>query len=509
LKKSSATLLTTLCLVSLLAGCTKPEKTSTSTTKTDTEAGTAVKTSTDSTTATTDAAEKKDDTTVAADAGSTATTPADSSAVSKTAATTAAPGSAAVNAPKVAVNLNKLDGKLVICTVAGDPITVNEYRNMLTMQQIQMQANSAVDAGLRMSLLQQAKKAGMTLSPDEKARLLTAAKAQEKNLAQALKANHITEKQFEDQIYDAGLVMKAINTVVEQGILSQLVSRELLVKASRSAGLEKTATSAVAAVKKTPNFENLRKQTGMTADALNAELVKGELAKLQIAKLQKKIAISPGEVRNFYDQNKKQLAHGERIRLATILVACPEKDKPGVQSVRTQVQKAFPKLQGKDLDQAVTQATINQQNKALILLGEAQGSGANFAKIANEKSDDMNARVHKTGGDMGWQAKENLQPALVESVWKMKSGSVLPKLVKTDDGFMIIKVTAHEPAGTLALKDVEPLIKNKLAQDKLSSTVNSWIADQQKTYRIEFTPSFISAAQGKSQTAQANAPQAH
>lgn len=484
MRKSSVALLSTLAVLGLLTGCSKADQKSTTSTKTETSTSatsTDTSTSSDSANKAADTAENKD--------GDTSTANKD-----------AAGAPAKAGAPRQ-VNLSTLPQDLVMVTVAGNPIRVRDYQRMLKLNTAQMQLNLVADPVMRASLLEQAKKAGMKLTADEKSRLISAElAARKKTLPQVLKEAKITEKQFDDQISDAGLMMKAANTAVEQQLLSQLVSRELLCKASQSAGLNSSAVSSVSALsKKTNNFAELKRQTGLGQDELREELVKAELAKLQISKLQKNISVSDKDIQAFYDANKKQLSHPERIRLATIVIACPDADVPqaGILSVRAQVMKANPKLKGKELDDTVAALTQRQQNNALILLGEAKASNTDFAKLANKNSADMNAQKNHSGGDMGWKTKQELVKPLVDAVWALKPGTVLPRLVKTQEGFLIIKVTGHEPSGPLALKDVQPLIKAKLTQDKLGAVVSRWIQDQQKTYRIEFTPRFQTIASGQ------------
>lgn len=376
------------------------------------------------------------------------------------------------------------------------------------LQKTQMQANIAVDPALRMTLLEEAKKQGLTLTGDEKSKLLAAAKGAHKgDMAQFLKEQHLTQQQFDDQVFDAGLIMKAANATTESNLLPQLVSRELLCKAAKSQpGFEKEAVDTYAKMNKQSAFGELRKQTGLSQDDLRAELVKGELAKLEMEKIGKKVTVSDREIKNFYEANKKQLQHPERVRLSSILVACPEQDIGPVKSVRAQVQQANPKLTGKDLDATVAQVITQQQNKALILLGEAKAKNADFAKLANENSDDLSARIKKTGGDMGWQTKQSLVPQFVDAIWGLKPGTVLEKVVKTNEGFRIMKVTGHEPAGTMPLKDVREPIVAKLKQDKLAQAVNQFVAEQQHIYRIDFSPSFLQKVQGSQPTKAAAAP---
>src|SRR5262245_16026426 len=131
-KKKSASLLSTVLLVSMLAGCSKAPDKSTAD------------------------GDKKDKTDVAADAAkdSSATTdPAKTDAASSDRATgeaaktdEAAASDATVDVagagslrPQVKIGLNALPADLVICTVSSSPISEADYRRMMKIQQVQLQ----------------------------------------------------------------------------------------------------------------------------------------------------------------------------------------------------------------------------------------------------------------------------------------------------------------------------------------------------------------------------------
>jgi hypothetical protein len=467
--KSSVALISTALLVSLLGACTKADHR--------------------------DGGSQKDAATTTTTDGTKTATAASTSTNTSTAAGGDKTASSAGTLPgQIRVNLNDLPDDMVICTVGDTPITVGDYRHMQKLQQAQLQQQIINDAMVRMSLSEQAKQRHLSLTPEEKTKLIETAKAQHKDFVAFLKEKNMTEADFDKEVEEAGLEFKMANITLEEQLLPQLVSREIMAKASEKAGLSKNAISAVDKVKGSDQFQNLKQTTGLAADTLKNELVKGELAKMQIQKIAQTIRVSDREVRDWYNHNKEQLKHPERIRLSSILVICPESDIGPIESVRTQVKKANPKLEGKDLDAAVANVMMAQQNKALICLGEAQAAGSNFAKLANEKSEDPVARQQKNGGDMGWQQKAQLVPQFADAVWGLKPGQVLPKLVKTAEGYRIIKVTGHEGAGLLPLSDVRPIIEAKLKQDKLNGAVQQWVAQQQRSMNIQFSQRFLAVA---------------
>lgn len=458
MRKTSVTLFTALCAVSLLGGCSQ--------------------------------ADQKP---AAKDATSTSTSTATATDGKPQVTTTMTPS----GQKQIKISLESLPDSMVICTVGGNQnITIGDYRRMLKIQQAQAQANIANNAVLRANMLQEAQKRGLTLTADEKSKLVEAEKSMHKDFPAFLKEKNMTEAQFNKEIESAGLVFKMSNAAIEEGLLANLVSRQLLASATTDPTKQKQANEAFDKLKKQNNtLDQLRKQTGLTDADIKSETVKAELARFQVAKLEKSIRVSDREIADFYKKNASQLKHNERIRMARIVVQAAETTQPPYVSVKEQVQKANPKLQGKELDDMVANVIQQQQQKALVLLGEAKAI-KDFGRLANENTEDPISRLLKNGGDMGWQEKQQLVPQFAEAVWSLPPGTVLPKLVKTGEGFSIIKVTAHEKPGTVPLSEVRPLIEAQLKQQKLQATVNQWVNDRQKTVKVEFAPKFLQIANG-------------
>jgi len=397
----------------------------------------------------------------------------------------------------VKINLNELPADTPICTVANTEIKVSDYKRMLQIEQSQANQAIVTDPGAKLRLLAEAKKRGINLSQEEKTKLLEAAHEQKgmdaAQFKEFLKKTHSTEAQFDNEVVLSGLAFKTSNAIIEESLLNELVNRALLAQAAKESGGEKEAMNKYLSFKQTPQYNQLLKQTGLSADSLKEEMLRAHLAKMQIAKLESKAKVSPEEVKKVYEQHKAQLKHGERIKLSTILVICPENDVGPIASVRTQLKKANPNLSDKELDTQSTQYIEQAKQKALILLGQAK-AGADFAKLANENSNDPVTVAKKNGGDMGFVEKKDIIPTLAEPVSKLKSGELLPQLVKSELGYNIYKVTGKEPAGPFKFEEVRPTLELLAKQAKMQQVLAQWIADRRKVVKVEFTPKFLAIA---------------
>jgi len=403
-----------------------------------------------------------------------------------------------VQAAQRKVNLQELPDKMVICTVAGSPISVGEYRRMYKLQQIQLQGAIGSNPLSRLRVLEEAKKRGITLTQVEKTKLLAAARngraEDSAEFKKYLADKKVTVEQFNKEVLDVGVALKTANVIFQQSLLNDLVNREILLSAARAARLENSAMNRYVAIKHSPTYEQLIKTTGLSADELKDELVKTELVKLMSERIQSRVKVSDAEIAQFYRKNEKNLKHKERVRISQIIVAAPSQDVGPVKSIRAQVEKANPKLAGKELDTAVEMTMDAQRRKAQEILSKAV-AGGNFAELSNEWTDDVNAKKAKSGGDMGFQDRSQLVPQLADAIWKLKPGQVYPGLVQTALGFHIVKVTAHEPAGTIPMSEIHQMLKVGLSQEKNTQTLTSWLQQRRRTAQIALSPQFASMLQ--------------
>jgi parvulin-like peptidyl-prolyl isomerase len=405
------------------------------------------------------------------------------------------------------VNVDNLGPEMVILTVSGTPVTVGEYRRMFKMQQVQLESLAMNNPMLRANLLNQAKQMKISLTPDEKAKLLAAAhKAKapdEAGFQKFLKSQNLTKAQFDQEISEVGVAVKTVNAVLQQSLLNDLVNRELLASYAKQAGMAGKAMNHYVEFKHTPDFKLLSDATKLTAEDLHQEIVKNELSKLMMEKIQTRAAVSDQDLQSFYDQNKSKFQHKERIRMSQIIVAAPNIDSGGVQSVRSQIKKENPKLEGKELDDKVKQVMEVQRQKATAILTMAK-QGKNFAELANTLSDDMQVKKTKNGGDMGYQDKEQLIPEFSKAIWPLKSGEVYGGLVQSALGYHVVKVTAHEGAGIASLAEIKPQLRELLLQQKKQQIVNNWLQDKRKTAKLVLTQQFASLLQNAPQTSSLN-----
>jgi peptidyl-prolyl cis-trans isomerase D len=114
--------------------------------------------------------------------------------------------------------------------------------------------------------------------------------------------------------------------------------------------------------------------------------------------------------------------------------------------------------------------------KAEALLKQIQG-GADFAKLAKEKSEDPGSGAQ--GGELGWIVKGQTVPEFEKAAFSLKPGET-SGLVKTTYGYHIIQVEAHEQARLKPFEEVRPQLTAELqraaAGQLMQSTADKAIA---------------------------------
>jgi peptidyl-prolyl cis-trans isomerase D len=153
---------------------------------------------------------------------------------------------------------------------------------------------------------------------------------------------------------------------------------------------------------------------------------------------QKEVQVSPQEVQQYYDTNREQYHRPERVRISHILIRVSPTASPD----------------------AVEKARL----KAERVRAEARG-GANFAALARKNSDDSSAAK---GGDLGYFARGEIDPALGKVVFNLRKGEISP-VVRSSRGFHIIKVEDVQAGKTrtvdAAKKEIIAYLLNEKAKD--------------------------------------------
>lgn len=270
----------------------------------------------------------------------------------------------------------------------------------------------------------------------------------------------------------------------DKDVLRDLIDQQLLLEKGKDLGI--TADTAV--IKR---LDEMRKEMHMetmedlekaaTSQGISYEDFKQNL-KNQITTQQvisrevgSRMNVGKEELQQFYDEHKSQLERPEQIRLSELLIA-EKKDK------------APPADEEQEL--AVARA------KADDLLAQIR-KGTAFEDIAKKNSDGPTAAQ---GGDLGYFKRATLAKELEDKTFAMKPGDV-SEVIRTKQGFVILKVTEHQQAGIPPLSEIEPRVQDALIMQKMQPALRAYLQKLREDAYIKIADGYVDTGASPNQTA--------
>ena len=127
-------------------------------------------------------------------------------------------------------------------------------------------------------------------------------------------------------------------------------------------------------------------------------------------------------------------------------------------------------------------------------------AGESFRKLAEKYS---NAASAASGGDIGFQKKDQLTKALAKLLWSLPIGGVTP-VQKITGGYLILKVTARHHAGQETLQQATSDINYVLYQQALKPELKTYLDGLRRDAYITIRPGYVDtgAAPAVSENAQ-------
>jgi peptidyl-prolyl cis-trans isomerase SurA len=198
------------------------------------------------------------------------------------------------------------------------------------------------------------------------------------------------------------------------------------------------------------------------------------------------LSLNKDDVKKFYDDHKADMEQPEQIRLSEILIS-PKAPTPPAAGADPAAQAPNPA----DADAQLAAA----QAKAQDVLEQLHKSAA-FDDLAKKNSDGPSA---KDGGDLSYFKRGTLAKELEDRVFAMKAGDV-SDVIRTKQGFVILKVTEHQAAGVPTLKEVEPRIQDALYMQKLQPALRVYLTKLREEAFIDIKNGYLDSGASAKQT---------
>jgi peptidyl-prolyl cis-trans isomerase SurA len=201
------------------------------------------------------------------------------------------------------------------------------------------------------------------------------------------------------------------------------------------------------------------------------------------------LSITKEEEEKFYEDHKNEMQHPEFIRLSEILIA------PKVAANDPNAAGTQPPTDDAVKQAADAAALSAAETKANDLLKQIRG-GADFDDIARKNSDGPSAAE---GGALGTFERGKLAKELEDKTFALKAGEVTD-VIRTKQGYVILKVTDHEEAGVPSMKDALPKIQDALYYEKLQPALRAYLTKLREDAYVKVMPGYDDTGKSPNQT---------
>ena len=218
------------------------------------------------------------------------------------------------------------------------------------------------------------------------------------------------------------------------------------------------------------DLERAAKSQGVSFEDFKAK-IRNQILTQQVVRdeVGRRLQMSPADEAKYYSDHKNEFQQPEQVRLSEILVPLPETATPA------------------EIVQAERKAN---ELKTQIMKGD------DFAAIAKKSSGGPTAQQ---GGELGMFKRGALAKVLEDQTFDLKSGETTQP-IRTRQGFVILKVTAHDQAGPAALKDVEPQIQEALYMNAMQPALRAYLTKLREQSYVDIQPGFIDSGASSRET---------
>jgi peptidyl-prolyl cis-trans isomerase SurA len=279
----------------------------------------------------------------------------------------------------------------------------------------------------------------------------------------------------------------------EQDLLRDLIDQQLLLQKANELGLsaDTDVIKRLDQIRQQMHAESMEEmEKAAQAQGVSWEDFKQNLKNsiLQQKVIQQEvgghITITKQDIQKFYDEHKAEMERPEQVRLSEILVST-EKAPP----VKTENGKtALPEAPDPQLVAAA-------QQKANAIYAQLQ-KGAKFADLAKSSSEGPTAQA---GGDLEYFKRGTLAKQLEDKVFELQPGQYTEP-IRTNQGWVILAVTEHTPAGIPPLKDVEPQIQERLYMTQMQPALRDYLTKLREDAYIDIKTPYVDTGASPNET---------
>jgi peptidyl-prolyl cis-trans isomerase SurA len=123
-------------------------------------------------------------------------------------------------------------------------------------------------------------------------------------------------------------------------------------------------------------------------------------------------------------------------------------------------------------------------------------AGASFADIAKKQSQGLSAAE---GGELGYFERGKLAKQLEDVTFAIKKDQV-SDVIRTKQGFVILKVSDHQSAGIPSFAEIEPRLQEAVYMQKLQPALREYLTKLREDAFIDVRPGYVDSGASPNQT---------
>ena len=277
----------------------------------------------------------------------------------------------------------------------------------------------------------------------------------------------LKELEQEDQQRDVSMQQQSLD---RKNLLRNLIDQQLWLSKGKELGItgDTELVKRLDAIRKQyhlASLDDLRKaarEQGVSYEDFKAN-IRNQIITQQVMRQEvgANIQITPGEARRYYEEHKDEYKQPESVHLSEILIST------GTDGASDSEKVAAAKAKAEDIE-----AKLH--------------AGGDFGQLARTFSDGPTAAG---GGDLGTYKRGQLPKVLEDKTFPLKVGQWTQPIL-TRQGWIILKMDQHTPAGVAPFKSVENNVENALFMSKMEPAIQAYLKKMRNEASIFIAPGY-------------------
>jgi peptidyl-prolyl cis-trans isomerase SurA len=256
-----------------------------------------------------------------------------------------------------------------------------------------------------------------------------------------------------------------------KNLLRDLIDQQLLLSKGKDLGItgEAELVKRLDDIRKQNHLDSMEdlekaaQEQGVSYEDFKASIRNGIITQQVIQdEVSRHVQLSQADVQAYFKAHQTEFAHPESVHLREILVATPAgsaADSPEVTAAGQQAEAIEAKLKG----------------------------GANFEELAKTSSSGPGA---DRGGDLGEFRRGMLAKQLEDQTFSLKAGQFTDP-IRTKQGFVILEVAEHTPAGEASFKDVQEQVEEAVFSQQMQPALREYLTKLREAAYVDIKPGFV------------------